>query len=60
MRNRYPGNCFMCDEHVPAHAGYFQRLAGRWVVRCRKCVGKGNDPDKPREIAEVEIVIGKY
>jgi hypothetical protein len=50
----------MCGEHVPERAGYFQRLDGRWVVRCQKCVGKGNDPDKPREVGETDIVIGKY
>ena len=36
----------MCGEHVPERAGYFQRLDGRWVVRCQKCVGKGNNPER--------------
>jgi hypothetical protein len=44
MRNRYPGNCLRCSKHVAAGAGFFQRVAGRWLVRCRECVGKGNAP----------------
>lgn len=42
MRNKFPGLCFRCGDAVPAGRGHFQRLAGRWVVRCLKCVGKGN------------------
>ena len=55
MRNRYPGDCFMCGEHVDEHEGYFQRLRGRWVIRCPKCVGKGNDPDKPRVTCQSQL-----
>lgn len=44
MRNKYEGDCFRCHKHVAAGAGHFQRIAGRWLVRCRACVGKGNDP----------------
>lgn len=44
MRNKYEGDCFRCHKHVDSGAGHFQRIAGRWSVRCRACVGKGNDP----------------
>lgn len=42
MRNKYPGNCCICNKHVPAGKGYFERgRAGRWLVRCENCCGKG-------------------
>lgn len=43
MRNRYAGDCFRCGAHVAVGAGFFQRMLGKWVVRCRACVGKGNE-----------------
>lgn len=52
MRNRYPGNCLVCGEHVAPGEGFFQKLVGtgRWLVRCVKCVGKGNKSiAKPEE-----------
>ncbi len=44
MRNQYPGNCMICRKHVEAGAGHFQRHHGhgKWLVRCRECVGLGN------------------
>ena len=45
-RNKFAGKCFRCGADVPAGAGYFQRMFGRWVVRCMMCVGKGNEPVK--------------
>lgn len=44
MRNKYAGECLRCHCTVAAGSGFFQRVAGRWRVRCRSCVGKGNDP----------------
>lgn len=46
LRNRYAGKCFRCGADVPSGKGYFQRMLGRWVVRCMACVGKGNEPEK--------------
>ncbi len=42
MRNQYADKCFLCKRPVSAGAGFFQRLGGRWVVRCKRCVGAGN------------------
>jgi hypothetical protein len=44
MRNKFRGKCFMCGKEVPVGWGFFQRQFGVWVVRCVKCVGKGNKP----------------
>jgi DNA-directed RNA polymerase subunit RPC12/RpoP len=45
MRNKYPGVCFRCGAHVASGSGHFQREAGRWLIRCKACVGKGNEPE---------------
>ncbi len=44
MRNKFDGVCFICGCSVPAGQGYFQRMNGKWLVRCTACVGKGNVP----------------
>lgn len=44
MRNKYPGLCLRCNCHVAPNTGYFQRVNGKWCVRCKGCVGKGNTP----------------
>jgi hypothetical protein len=41
MRNKYSGCCADCKAAVPIGAGYFERRAGRFVVRCMACVVKG-------------------
>ena len=57
MRNKYAGTCFICEKEVKPNKGFFQavsptralrkRFPGRrWVVRCEKCVGRGNKPIK--------------
>jgi hypothetical protein len=57
MRNKYPGKCFVCGKEVPAGAGHFQGVGslpkedrkkyfGKWLIRCRRCVGNGNQPIK--------------
>lgn len=49
MRNKFDGTCFLCGVKVPAGAGFFQRntvrpdIPTKWLTRCQKCVGKGND-----------------
>jgi hypothetical protein len=55
MRNRFAGRCFRCGCEVKAGEGHFQRDSGKWLVRCKSCVGKGNEPepvtpDPPRPI----------
>ncbi len=42
MRNQYADDCFRCKKPVKEGDGFFQRLGGRWVVRCQECVGLGN------------------
>ena len=49
MRNKFSGYCMVCSKYVPADTGYFQRIAGRWKVRCKACVGKGNVPEPVSE-----------
>lgn len=41
MRNKYPGSCGDCGKSVASKDGYFERRAGRFVVRCMSCVAKG-------------------
>jgi hypothetical protein len=55
--NRYPGNCLVCDKHVKAGEGDFQKFTTLntnqrkaysqpypiWLVRCHGCKGKGNN-----------------
>lgn len=56
MRNKYAGDCLRCHCTVEAGAGYFQRVGGRWRVRCRPCVGKGNDP-LPLHVGPANMVL---
>lgn len=41
MRNKYTGPCTDCGNIVRSCNGYFERRAGRFVVRCIKCVAWG-------------------
>lgn len=41
MRNKYPGVCADCGLLVASNEGYFERKAGRFHVRCMKCVVEG-------------------
>lgn len=34
MRNRYPGTCQECSQHVPAGSGVVVRESGRWRAYC--------------------------
>lgn len=56
MRNRFPGNCLVCGKRVDAGAGYFQKWPDRgrlqkWLVRCRECVGHGNESQNAVELS---------
>jgi len=47
MRNKFAGKCLRCGVHVPSGEGYPQIRTSKWrgwQVRCRKCVGQGNNP----------------
>lgn len=57
MRNAYSGKCFKCGEFVKEGEGFFQKVNkgdgelykitnGKWVVRCKNCVGSGNQISK--------------
>lgn len=37
-RNRYPGICYCCGQHVPVGYGHFERYQGHWRIKCVKCV----------------------
>jgi hypothetical protein len=39
---------------VAAGNGFFQRMNGKWVVRCGACVGKGNKRDAEAARPRVE------
>lgn len=57
MRNKYAGCCADCRATVPEGAGYFERRAGRFVVRCMACVVKGKQAKgKPLSDAQKEAV----
>ena len=56
MWNKYAGACLRCHCDVAALAGYFQRVDGRWRVRCMSCVGKGNDP-LPLHVGPANMVL---
>lgn len=36
-RNRYPGICYCCGQHVPVGYGHFERYQGHWRIKCVKC-----------------------
>ena len=57
MRNKYPGCCIHCRENVGVGEGYFERRAGRFVVRCIKCVAWGKTvKGKPLSDAQKEAL----
>jgi len=37
MRNRYPGTCYRCGEHVKAGDGHFERYKGGWRTQHASC-----------------------
>ncbi len=50
MRNRFPGTCYRCGEHVAAGDGHFERLAGQWRVQHATCaIECRGTPDPARE-----------
>ena len=52
MRNKYAGKCFRCQRQVEAGEGFFQRMKGRWFIRCQACVGQGSVPQTAGEATE--------
>lgn len=53
MRNKFAGDCLCCGQRVESGAGYFQRVNRGWKVRCRMCVGRGNEQLHPDDIARL-------
>lgn len=45
-RNRYPGTCYSCGEHVPVGYGHFERYQGGWRIKCVKCASGRKVTDK--------------
>ena len=59
MRNKYTGPCSDCGGIVRAGNGYFERRAGRFVVRCIQCVAQGKlAKGKPLSDAQKEALEG--
>jgi hypothetical protein len=40
MRNRFPGTCYRCGQHVAAGAGHFERHNGGWRTQHADCAIK--------------------
>ncbi len=36
MRNRWPGNCYVCGKWVEAQQGHFELHNHHWRVQCRE------------------------
>ena len=60
MRNKYPGNCCICNKRVAAGEGYAEcSPAKKWFVRCKKCVGKGAPWKQKCNICGKTVLPGK-
>ena len=40
MRNKYPGMCYRCSEHVAKGMGHFERILGAWRLQHAECAIK--------------------
>jgi hypothetical protein len=50
MRNRYPGTCYRCGEHVAVGDGHFERFRGGWRTQHATCaIEMRGTPDLARE-----------
>lgn len=49
-RNRYPGYCYKCGEHVPIGYGHFERYRGMWRIKCVKCASGRIVKDTDKEV----------
>jgi hypothetical protein len=55
MRNRFPGTCYRCGEHVEAGAGHFERFRNGWRTQHATCAieCRGTpDPERERDNAK--------
>lgn len=49
MRNRYPGTCYRCKEHVEVGEGHFERFRGGWRTQHATCaIAHRGEPDPER------------
>lgn len=50
MRNKFPGTCYRCGEHVPAGDGHFERFKGSFRVQHATCaIQHRGTPDPDRD-----------
>lgn len=50
MRNKYPGICYRCGEHVAVGDGHFERFLSGWRTQHATCAIKfRGTPDPARE-----------
>ena len=54
MRNRYPGTCYRCGEHVPAGDGHFERFRSAWRVQHATCAIEHRGTPDPERAADRE------
>ena len=53
MRNRFPGYCYKCGQHVAPGYGFFEKIRAnnspvKWRIQCVKCAdGRDIKPDDP-------------
>lgn len=40
MRNKYPGYCYRCGQHVKKGEGHFERKRGHWRLQHADCAIK--------------------
>jgi hypothetical protein len=49
MRNKFPGTCYRCGEHVPAGDGHFELSRGKFRVQHATCaIQHRGSPDAER------------
>ena len=53
-RNRYPGICYCCGNHVPTGYGHFEIHNGIWRIKCVKCASSRTVKNTDREVIRAE------
>lgn len=61
MRNRYPGTCYRCGQHVAAGEGHFERCGGGWRTQHADCAirWRGKPPPTREEAAAARAERGE-
>ncbi len=55
-RNRYPGTCYCCGNHVPVGFGHFERYHGGWRIKCVKCASGRTVRETDKEVQKVKKI----